>query len=234
MKFSAILLVGGSGERFGNTTPKQLLQLGELAVYEHALFTLVRSGFFDEIIIVTEPTLFKKGVSVPTEFMQEGGSILQDDQIILVKSGATRQESTYNGLKKCSKDTDYVVIHDGVRPFVCDDILERNVESVIKYGAVNTCIPSFNAINEVSDAKSNKIFSRGQCMLGQTPQSFAYGLIFDAHKKTKLKNATCDCSIVQSLGHQVHVVMGDQTNLKITSPLDLEFATHLLYTQQES
>ncbi len=228
MKFSAILLMGGKGERFKSSTPKQLLRLGDFAVYEHALFTLVRSGFFDEIVIVSEPMQLEKGVSVPLEIMDEGGSILSVDQLILVEGGATRQESSHNGLLACSQDTDYVVIHDAVRPFLNDDILERNVESVMKYGAINTCIPTFDAINRVNGTESQEIFSRGGCMLGQTPQSFAYGLILEAHKKTKQTNATDDCSLVLEMGHPVRVVMGDQENFKITTPLDLEFARTLL------
>ncbi len=228
MKFSAILLMGGKGERFRNPTPKQLLRLGDFAVYEHALFTLVRSGFFDEIIIVSEPIQLERGIAVSTEMMNEGGSILTEEQLILVEGGTTRQQSSYNGLLACSQDTDYVVIHDGVRPFVTEEILERNVESVMKYGAINTCIPTPDAINQVSGAESQGIFPRGQCMLGQTPQSFAYGLILEAHKKTKQTDATDDCSLVLELGHPVHIVMGDQENFKITTPLDLEFARTLL------
>lgn len=224
--------MGGTGDRFGGSTPKQLLPLGELLVYEHALFTIIRSGFFDEIIIATEPTLTKKGLFIPVELMQEGGSILLESQVKIVDGGRTRQESSYNGLMACSHDTDYVVIHDGVRPFLSEEILDRNVECVMKYGAINTCIPTTDAINIVKNTISKEVFSRGSCMLGQTPQSFAYGLIVDAHKRTNQKNAIDDCCLVQELGHPIHIVMGDQTNLKITTPFDLAFAQNLLYTDQ--
>lgn len=228
MKFSAILLNGGSGDRFGSPIPKQLLPLGELLVYEHALFTLVLSGLFDEIIVVSEPTLMQKGVSVPAELMQEGGSILLDHQIKLVEGGATRQESSKLGIAACSKDTDYVVIHDGVRPFVSEEVIERNVECVMRYGAVNTCIPTPDAINLVKNTNSKEVLGRDSCMLGQTPQSFSLGVIKEAHEKTKQKNAIDDCSLVLELGHPVHIVMGEQTNLKITTPQDLAFAKTFL------
>ncbi len=228
MKFSAILLMGGKGDRFGSPIPKQLLPLGDHLVYEHALFTLVHSGLFDEIIISTEPHLLEQGVQVPQELMQEGGSILLDSQIKLVKGGDTRQESSYQGVHACSPDTDYVVIHDGVRPFVSEEILERNVECVMRYGAVNTCIPCPDAVNLVKNTSSEEVLERNKCMLGQTPQSFSYGLIKEAHEKTKQKNAIDDCSLVRELGHPIHVVMGEQANLKITTPLDLEVAKILL------
>lgn len=228
MKFSAVLLMGGTGDRFGSPIPKQLLPLGEILVYEHALFTLVHSGLFDEIIIVSEPTLLEQGVNVPEELMQEGGSILLDSQIKLIAGGATRQESSYNGILACSEDTDYVVIHDGARPFVSEEIIERNVECVMRYGAINTCIHSPDAINVVQNTKSKEVMGRDTCMLGQTPQSFSLGLIREAHEKTKQKNAIDDCSLVQELGHPVHIVIGEQINLKITTPQDLAFAKSLL------
>lgn len=224
--------MGGKGERCKSPVPKQLLRLGDFSVYEYALYTLVRCGLFDEIIIVSESSQLERGISIPVEMMEEGGSILLDEQLILTEGGQTRQESSYNGLMACSEDTDYVVIHDAVRPFVSEAILEKNVEAVMKYGAVNTCIPSPDAINFVKGTESCEIFPRGQCLLGQTPQSFAYGLILEAHEKTHETNAIDDCYLVQSLGHPIHVVMGEEENFKITTPLDLEFARSLIYTDQ--
>ena len=228
MKFSGILLMGGTGDRFGAHIPKQLLPLGEMLVYEHALSTFIHSGLFDEIIIVSEPTLLEQGVNISEEVMQEGGSILLDSQIKLVEGGATRQESSYKGICACSEDTDYVVIHDGARPFVSEEIIERNIECVMRYGAINTCIPAPDAINIVQNTKSKEVMGRDTCMLGQTPQSFSIDLIREAHEKTKQKNAIDDCSLVQELGHPVHIVMGEQINLKITTPQDLAFAKTLV------
>lgn len=212
------MLLGGKGERFGGNVPKQFQHLGSLAVYEHALQTFAQSGFFDEIILVTERKI------------EISSALVGDIPCRNVLGGATRQQSSYQGINACPPDTDYVVIHDGVRPFVSESLLEQHVECVMRYHAVNTCIPSPNAINLVDGGISCKIFPRETVMLGQTPQSFAYDLILEAHEKTPTTNACDDCSLVLERGHKVHIVIGEQKNLKITSQLDLEFAKTLLYT----
>jgi 2-C-methyl-D-erythritol 4-phosphate cytidylyltransferase len=207
MHFSAILLLGGKSERFGAPVAKQFQELKGKKLYEHALKALTSFGLFEEIVLVTP-----EGVNLP-------GS---------VTGGETRQISSYKGLMRLSQNTDYVMIHDGARPFLTHDILERHVEAVQKYQAVNTCIPSPDAINLVKDGKSYSIAKRGEALRGQTPQSFSYQLILEAHKKSKMEDAPCDCSLILEQGHPVYTVKGSEKNFKITSPWDLTFAQFLL------
>lgn len=210
MRFAAILLCGGISTRFGKN--KLLEALGGRRVYEHTLDVFTRSGLFHEIIIVASN-------AIP----------LTDT----VPSGSTRQESSYNGLMGCKVKPDYVVIHDGARPFVSEAILERNVRAVQEHKAVNTCIPTHDTINYVED-KTITIPERSKCYRGQTPQSFSYDLILEAHQKTKKTNAPDDCSLILELGHPVHLVLGSEENMKITTPVDLIVAHSLLTHMQKS
>ena len=209
IKIKAVLLLGGQSVRLPSNSPKpkQFLSLGSKSIYEHTLETFKKSGLFSEIVLVT-----------PKEHHLPGSVI----------GGKTRQESSYNGIKACGDKTDFVVIHDAVRPFVSLDILKKNIDAVQIYKAVNTCIPSSDTIVYVENNKIVAIPKRSSCMRGQTPQSFAYELILDAHKKTAQTNATDDCSLVFELGHPVHIVLGSEENFKITTPHDYLLAQNYL------
>ncbi len=198
--------MGGSGDRFGSSLPKQFHRLGARKVYQHPLETFFESGIFEEIILV-----------VHADWVSE---VIEDVKI--VKGGATRQESVYKALLVC--DTDYVMIHDGVRPFVSKEILERNREAVLKHRAVDTCIPSADTIVTTDGNWIHAIPDRRRFWRGQTPQTFHYPLILEAHQKTKQLGATDDCQLVLELGHPVAVVLGEERNIKITSESDLDLA----------
>lgn len=207
-KISAILLLGGEGLRMeqpflDKKYPKQFLPLGEKKVYEWTLQTFEKSNLFSEIILVSPERHFLKNSTL---------------------GGKTRQESSFNGLKALQADTDFVLIHDAVRPFVSTDILKKHIEALKTHSAVNTCIPTYDTINLVENETVLSIPKRSQCMRGQTPQSFSYQLIKEAHEKTSQTNAPDDCSLILELGYPVHVVLGSEENFKITTKQDYDFA----------
>ncbi len=213
-QIKAILLLGGQSLRmpYQNNKPKQFFSLGEKCVYEKTLETFQKSALFSEILLVT-----------PHNHPLPGS----------ITGGKTRQESSYNGIKACGNNTDFVLIHDAVRPFVCLDILKRNIEAVQIHKAVNTCIPSSDTIVYVEHDKITAIPKRSSCMRGQTPQSFSYPLIKEAHEKTTQVNATDDCSLVFELGHPIHVVLGSEENFKLTTSHDYLIAK-AIYTESNS
>lgn len=173
-------------------------------IYEKTWETFEKSGLFSEIILVAP-----KNHLVPHS----------------VAGGKTRQESSYQGILACGDHTDFVLIHDAVRPFVSIDILKRNIDAVQIHGAINTCIPSHDTIAYVENDLVIAIPDRNSCMRGQTPQSFAYPLIKEAHEKTKQTNASDDCSLVFELGHPIHIVLGSVENFKITTQDDYLLAS---------
>lgn len=211
-RIGAILLMGGEGRRFGSDVPKQFHLLGGKMVFRHALETFMSIGFFDEIVLVCH-----------AEWLEQLPGA--------VAGGKTRQESSYIGLKAFIQKPDVVVIHDAVRPFVTERILRDNVEGAIRWGAVDTCILSADTLVHAPGGEVIVgIPKRADYLRGQTPQSFQMDLILGAHEKAMadgVENASDDCQLVLRFGKSVHVVKGEERNMKITSEFDLELAEYL-------
>ncbi|MGR3911810.1 MAG: 2-C-methyl-D-erythritol 4-phosphate cytidylyltransferase [Candidatus Rhabdochlamydia sp.] len=213
--YSAVILMAGSSVRAKSSLPKQFMPLGNKRVYQHTLDTFYHSHLFDEVILVCH--------SDWVERVQEETASLSS--IVVVGGGATRQASSFAGLRACHPGCNYVLIHDGARPFVSKEILEENSKQVTGHQAVNTCIPSSDTIIVTQEGSLiDTIPFRSHLRRGQTPQSFAYPLIYEAHVKTKHTNATDDCQLVLERGHPVALVQGSEENFKITTPEDIEFA----------
>ncbi|MES2199371.1 MAG: D-ribitol-5-phosphate cytidylyltransferase [Chlamydiota bacterium] len=224
-KIVAILLMGGQGERFNSPLPKQFHPIGGKPVFIHTLETFIKMNVFTKIIL-----------PCPTEWQETALTLISSlpykEHIQVISGGSCRQESSYLSLLSCDGDTDYVVIHDAVRPFVSQKILQENIEQALLHGAVDTCIPSADTlVHSLEGDWINNIPLRKEFLRGQTPQSFSFKLILEAHKKAlteKLENSSDDCSLVKSFGHPVKIVMGSEHNIKITSELDLFLAERLL------
>ncbi len=205
---SAIILMAGTGNRFGSSLPKQFHLLDNKKIYLHTLGTFTNSDLFDEILLVCHP-----------DWMKE---VARESSCRVIAGGATRQESSYFGLKACSPGTRYVVIHDAVRPFVSGEILKANVDAVQAHKAVDTCIPAVDTpVISKNGREIDDIPLRDHYWRGQTPQSFAYELILRAHETTTRKNVTDDCSLVLEMGHPIAIVHGSEENIKITTEFDL-------------
>ena len=210
-RIGAVLLMGGSGSRFGGGVPKQFLMLGGKKVYCHALDTFTASGLFDEIVLVCHPDWM--------DLPQKG----------VVIAGKTRQESSHKGLKGFKLRPDIVLIHDAVRPFVTERILRENIEGAICFGAVDTCISSADTLIHAPSGKTiASIPNRQEYLRGQTPQTFRMDWILEAHERaSSLENASDDCQLVLRMGKPVHVVLGDEKNIKITTEFDLLIAEQI-------
>jgi ribitol-5-phosphate 2-dehydrogenase (NADP+) / D-ribitol-5-phosphate cytidylyltransferase len=220
----ALLLMGGTGLRFGSEIPKQFHRLAGKKIYLHTLEVFIQSDLFEEILLVC-----------PISWMEQVKADLANymfPKITIIEGGPIRQESSLKGLQACGHETKIVVIHDGVRPFVSEVILRENVAKAIQYKAVNTCIPSADTLVHTIDKREiNTIPNRSEFLRGQTPQSFDYSLILEAHLKAKeegICNHSDDCSLVLRIGFPVHIVMGSEENIKITSELDLLLAEQIL------
>lgn len=221
VQITAILLMGGKGARFKSATPKQFHRLAGKKIYLHTLERFLKSELFGEIILVC-----------PEEWVQEVSADIAgyEGNIRVVIGGSSRQESSYLGLLACTSETSHVVIHDAVRPFVSQEILERNVEACKLYEAVDTCTPSADTIvHSENGAVIDAIPTRAHYLRGQTPQSFSLPLILHAHEAAKARGsiATDDCALMLALGHKVHIVEGEESNIKITTDLDLYLAEQL-------
>jgi 2-C-methyl-D-erythritol 4-phosphate cytidylyltransferase len=216
--------MGGIGERFGSATPKQFHRLAGKKVYLHTLEVFLASKLFEEIILVCS--------SMWVGQVRKEIALYPEGLVRVVEGGATRQESSLNGLLSCGNRTRIVVIHDAVRPFVSQEILRANIAGALAHQAVDTCIASADTLVYCpGKEKIAGIPSRSEYLRGQTPQSFAYPLILKAHlraRQFKLFNSSDDCSLILREGGTVHVVPGSEENIKITSELDLFLAEQIL------
>jgi 2-C-methyl-D-erythritol 4-phosphate cytidylyltransferase len=219
-RIGAVLLMSGEGLRFGSPIPKQFHLLDNKKVYRHALETFVQTEVFDEIILVC--------LDKWKELIQnEVGTLAH-----VVTGGKSRQESSYAGLKAFKFDPKIALIHDAVRPFVSQKIIRENIEQALIHGAVNTCIPSTDTLVFAPNHDTIKaIPNRADYMRGQTPQTFLYDWILEAHESAQnlgLSNATDDCRLILAAGKPVEIVHGSELNFKITSEFDLKIAETFL------
>ncbi len=216
--------MGGEGRRFAAPLPKQFIPLAGKSIYLHTLDVFLKFTVFEKIVLVCH-----------LDWIEKVKKEVTDSRVCVVPGGDTRQNSTYRGLISCGKGTDFVVIHDAVRPFVSEEVIRKNIQALEKYAAVNTCIASDDT---VVYAKSSdwitEIPHRSHFLLGQTPQSFSYPLLLRAHEQAAHQTASDDCSLVLELGHPVHIVLGCVQNIKITHPVDLLLAKQLISVRAQS
>ena len=219
-RIGAILLMGGEGVRCSSPIPKQFHLLADKKVYQYALETFVQTGFFDEIILVCLRH-WKEQIE------REAGGL-----VLVIEGGKNRQESSHAGLKAFTRPPKIVVIHDAVRPFVSQKIIQENIEQALIHGAVDTCIPCTDTLIVSADHHEiTTIPNRADYMRGQTPQTFLYDWILNAHERAQCQgffNATDDCRLVLLTGKSIKIVHGNETNFKITSEFDLKIAKAFL------
>lgn len=219
-KISAIVLAAGSGSRMNSRTKKQYMLLKGKPVLWYSLFQFEKS-IVDEIILVTS------GEDI--EFCQK--EIVDKFEFCKVKhiiaGGKERFNSVYNGLLKVKGDI--VLIHDGARPLINQEIIENCIKETKKSGACVTGVPVKDTIKTVSkDMIVEGTPDRNTLWITQTPQTFESKLIKTAYNnmiKSTKSNITDDSMVVEQFtDRRVKFVMGNYTNIKITTPEDIQLA----------
>ncbi len=220
---AAILLIGGKGTRFLDpTTPKQFQSLSGKPVFLYALEILLKSGLFEQILLPCHPDWIE-----PLEWELKKLSPM----ICLLEGGQTRQESVYKALKHLDSKVKKVVVHDGARPFMTQKMVEELLDALDLFGAAGTYIASSDTIGTTDGATILQIPKRASMVRGQTPQAFQTAVLKAAHLaaiEASIHDATCDISLALRLGVEVKKVEGSETNIKITTALDLYIAEQLL------
>ena len=221
---TAILLMGGEGKRFNHPLPKQFHRLSGKKIYLYTLEVFLECPHIDAIVLVV-PESFQESVSLDIASYTK-------KPLILATSQKTRQLSSYSGLLACPPLTTHVVIHDGVRPFVTQTIVEENIRLAQAYRACDTCISSYDTIVHSKDqAIIDTIPQRSEYLRGQTPQSFALDVILKAHQQAQLEgidNASDDCQLCLRVNQKVVITQGSDENIKITTEYDLLLAEQIL------
>lgn len=216
-----LILAGGSGTRMGSDTPKQFIDIYGKPLIVHTIEAFDINPNIDYIAVMCKAD-YKEDLNIWTR--KYGLTKVK----WIVDGGDTRQSSVENGLKAieefCS-DEDIIVIHDAARPLISQRIIDENIKGAMEYKAVDTVIPSADTIIKTIDGEFiEEVPPRHELYLGQTPQSFEYGLIKKAHEYAKANNittATDDCQLILKLNEKVHLVKGDKLNFKVTTFEDL-------------
>lgn len=204
---------------------KQFLMLQNKPVIAHTLTAFEECSEIDEIIVVVasdELEYFKTNILDKYNFSKVKS---------IIEGGLERQQSSNNGIKAVSQDCEIVLIHDGARPFVSQQIIIDCINEAKECGAVSAGMPSKDTIKVVD--QNNIVTStptRDRVWQTQTPQAFRQGLIKEAHEIAEQKgiNATDDAMLVEMLGYPVKMVMGSYENIKMTTPEDLFLGEQLI------
>ena len=229
----AILLAGGSGQRFGADRPKQFVRIGGRTVLEHSLAAFEQSPHIDAILIVSHP-----------QHLDEVHQLLPSSQhpklLTIVAGGAERQDSTLNALRALTQITDSpleqirILIHDAVRPAVSQSIIERVCTALHTHQAANLVVPVTDTLLEVNDNGTTAAMpSRARFRRVQTPQGFHAATLqhaYDVALTDPNFQATDDCGVVFRYLPEVEIALveGEQRNIKLTYPEDLHVLHHLL------
>ena len=221
-KNTAIVLAAGQGKRMNSKVQKQFLELGGKPLLYYSLKCFQYSGMIRDIILVTGA----ESVPFCKEEIVEKYGLTKVTKVI--PGGKERYDSVYQGLLSC-QDTEYVLIHDGARPFVTEEIIQRGVQGAEKTGACVIGMPSKDTV-KIADIQGYvaETPDRSTVWTIQTPQIFEYRLIREAHEKIRCRDMsaiTDDAMVVeQETGVKVALVEGSYKNIKITTPEDLDIA----------
>ena len=235
----AIVLAAGQGKRMGTDVAKQFLLLDGKPILYYSLAVFEQSSYIDETILVTNP----EGLSVCEEMVKEYG-FKKVSSIVL--GGKERYHSVWRGLQTAaldegddSKAVAYVLIHDGARPFISEEIIKRNIDALKKDPACVTAVPSKDTV-KIADEDGYVATTPNRRLVWnmQTPQSFAFDLAFNAYKQlianeedltAKGISITDDAMVVEYYTDtKVKLVEGSYENIKITTPEDLKIAKEFL------
>lgn len=215
---STIIVAAGSGKRLGSATPKQYLELGGhgKVILMHTIDAFKKCS--NEIIVVVP----KGGAEQWDEICQKYSYTTKHK---VVEGAEERFFSVQNGLKEIAKDSDIVLVQDGVRPFVSQELIERVIEATLHYDAVVPAVPVVDTLRRVSGG----VVSRSEFMAVQTPQGFNRELLDRAYKQPYQKEFTDDGSVVEAIGGVVEMVEGDVENFKITTQLDYKLSQLIIH-----
>lgn len=216
---SAIIVAAGKGSRMGSDKPKQYMTIGGKTILDTTLYKFEKSVEIDEIILVVNYE--------DVDYVKEEIAFSYNKISCVIEGGASRMDSVFEGLVATREDSDIVLIHDGVRPFVSYKLISMCIENAARYQSCIPVIDVVDTIKEVSfDGYINKTLDRTQLRAAQTPQAFDYKLIRQCYANAinEDRDFTDDASIVEYYGHKVKLIEGLTKNIKITTPLDLRIA----------
>ena len=230
MKTYVAILAGGIGARMGSALPKQFITVGDRCIIEYTIDAFDRSEEVDEIIVIVHPDWLEH-----MEYLISCNRWTKCKRV--VPGGKERYESTLNALKAFpeASDEDKILLHDAVRPLVSNALIEGTIAALDECEAAGVAVACTDTVWRVVDGIVESIPERKSLMRAQTPQGFRFGIIKSAYRKALEQGeiaATDDCGMVSRYMPEtrIHIVEGDERNIKITYPQDLSFLENYLKT----
>ncbi|NLP29552.1 MAG: 2-C-methyl-D-erythritol 4-phosphate cytidylyltransferase [Clostridiales bacterium] len=222
-RIAVIIVAAGSGKRMGGDIPKQFLQIGNEMVVEKAVGAFSNHPYIDDIYLVVRKSdmAFCKDQLINKKRLSKVRAILA--------GGKERQDSVFNALcameEQIKPAFDYVLVHDGARPFVSANAISRLIEGAVTYDAAALGVPVKDTIKRVGGQWLLETLDRTTLISMQTPQGFRFDLLLEAYKKARedCYIGTDDSALVERLGKKVYLVKGEYSNIKITTKEDLGY-----------
>ena len=222
MKKIAVIVAGGTGTRMNNTVPKQFLLLNGKPVLYYTIKTFLQSYEDMEVVLV-----------LPEEHVAAGQEIIDAffdyNRIKITVGGRTRFHSVQNGLQLVEEES-IVFVHDAVRCLLSTNLITRCYDAAVEYGAAIPVIDSKDSVRMIS-GDDNTALERANIKLVQTPQTFHSKILLPAFNIDYKDKFTDEATVVEAFGLKVHLVKGEENNIKITRPQDMLLAESLLLQQ---
>ena len=218
MKYSVIIVAGGKGLRMGGDLPKQYIPIQGKPILMRTIEAFHQFNAAMQIILV----LPADHQSYWKELCTQYSFTIKHE---VAQGGETRFHSVNNGLQLAKGEI--VGVHDGVRPFVSQEVIERCYKMTEKTGATIPVIPVVESVRLVQDGQSEAV-NRDAYRLVQTPQVFSAEVLRKAYMQEFNSLFTDDASVVEAAGHAITLVEGNRENIKITTPFDLKISSALL------
>jgi len=219
MKKFAVIVAGGTGSRMNNSTPKQFLLLQGKPVLYYTINSFLQAYDDLEIILV-----------LPEEHVAAGQEIIDAfcdySRIRITIGGRTRFHSVQNGLQLVNEES-IVFVHDAVRCLISVELIQRCYKTAIEYGSAIPVIDSKDSVR-ITTEEGSEALERNAVKLVQTPQTFHSKIILPAYQIDYKDKFTDEATVVEAFGLKVKLVEGEENNFKITRPVDLVIAEHLL------
>lgn len=219
MRRTVVIVAGGKGLRMGTDIPKQFLPVGGMPVLMRTINAFHNFDADMDIILV-----------LPSDQQGYWSELCREYSFCtphrIADGGETRFHSVRNGLALAA-DEGLIAVHDGVRPFVTAEVIERCFAEAEQKKAVIPVIPVVDTVRQLVDGGSVTV-SRDLYRLVQTPQTFDAALLKEAYRQPYIPHFTDDASVVEAFGHEVTLVEGCRENIKITTQFDLKVAEAIL------
>ena len=219
----AVIVAGGSGTRMGNELPKQFMLLREKPVLYYSIKAFLDAFDDLDIILVLPADHLNTGKELVKKYFKKAS-------IEITAGGDTRFQSVKNGLALIDKES-IIFVHDGVRCLLSTDLIHRCYEAAASGGSAIPVIASKDSVRLVKEDNSEPL-DRKNVMLVQTPQTFHSKILLPAFKIDYKEKFTDEATVVEAYGMKVTLVEGEETNIKITKPVDLIIADQILGESQ--